>query len=123
MADSADYYTYRLTNIPTSFHQNDIRLLFTAEDEKHVTAISIGPCPHQPAVFNVASVTFDQKPSFGEGLVNGETRLQSRMPDFESIRVDDTFYGLTPLNTVTRNARAEYEDFFSSTSLSESVLA
>lgn len=106
MVEPTQYFTYRLTNLPKSIEQKDVAGLFSKDDKEAITATSIGPSPYLPAAFNVATVTF-----------RGERKLQPFIHypghDSENIIVDDTFYGLTPLNTVVGNPKAEYEHYSS----------
>lgn len=102
MSGSTQYPTYRFTNLPKTIKQANISELFHHDDRKSIVSASVGSCPYQPEAFNVATVTFD-----------GERRVESLINDpqheFQNIQVDDTFYGLTPLNAVAGTPKAEYE--------------
>ena len=106
MSNSDGFFTYRLTNLPKIHNLANISELFNPEAEKAIISTSIGPCPYQPSAFDVATVTF-----------SGERDLKSLLccskPGQEGIQVDDDFYGLTPLNTVTGSPQAEYRSHHS----------
>ena len=105
MTDLTGYFTYRLANLPRTIKNEHIPSLFNADDRKLIISTSIGPCPHHPAAFNVATVTF-----------NGEQNLKKLASyyeqEFPGIRLDDNFHGLTPLNTVDGTSKAEWEPRF-----------
>jgi hypothetical protein len=108
MANSRQFYTYRLTNLPNQLQKSEIRKAFT-EDAKLIKTISLAPCTHQPSTFNVATITFDGEPSVKKHLVNGEGRFPCRdVAGCDQINIDNTFYGLTPLNNGSSTVRAEY---------------
>jgi hypothetical protein len=108
MPNSSQFYSYRLTNLPNQLQESEIREAFV-EDLKLIKTISLASCPHQPSTFNVATITFDREPSFEKHLINGEGRFPSRdIAGYDQINIDNTFYGLTPLNKVSRTVRAEY---------------
>ena len=109
MGESTEYFTYRLTNLPKSLKQEDIYQLFCPDDQKAIAGTSLGPCPYQPTAFNVATVTFHGQRNLKKGMTPGEGPLKCyHKSDCETVRVDDTFYGLTPLNAVAGTPKAEY---------------
>ena len=100
MTDSIGYFTYRLAKLPHTIKNEHIHSLFNEDDRRAIISTSVGPCPHHPAAFNVATVTF-----------SGERNLKKLASyyeqEFPSIRVDDNFHGLTPLNTIDGTSKAE----------------
>lgn len=93
-----EYFTYRLSSLPKSLQ------ISTLGVAGRITGSSLAPCPISPGLFNIATVTFHGVPSFAKELKNGEAIVSSPVGQY---RVDDTFFGVTPLNHA-EEAQVEY---------------
>jgi hypothetical protein len=99
-------FTYRLSQIPETFTENDIRQLFP-KNVGEVTAISAAPSISENSGCQVATLTFRNEPTFDKSLsqLGGECFLSHLIregtPDdgVVEIRIDNNFYGLTPLHS------------------------
>jgi hypothetical protein len=96
--------TYRLTRIPVESSLDEIRALFPTEERQTIQFASLANSLGSSAgVEKVAAITFARQPlslqalsfKFGSPL----HELLGNIPaKFSAVRVDDNFYGLTPLN-------------------------
>lgn len=96
------YCTYRLTNIPGTFTNYDLRRLFSSDDQKAILYSSLVPATYRHSgSVQVGTVTFKEKP---EGFKDGHLRFSPANPtlitllEASSVEIDDHFHGLTPLN-------------------------
>lgn len=96
----SQYFTYRFTNVPKNYDPQDLYQLLGQKDRDAISSFSVGPCINHPTAFNVFTLTFSGEASHSK-------------PALENIRVDDDFYGLTPLNTVAGLPKAEYKFHYS----------
>lgn len=109
MAASTRFFTYRFSNLPNNLQRSDIQGFFSPDDANRIDKVSLAPSIHLPSTFNVTSITFNGEPTFRRRLANGEGEFPNpNIPGYERIKVDDTFYGLTPLNTPSGNLEAEH---------------
>jgi hypothetical protein len=102
--------TYRLSYIPSSFDEQQIRGLFRAEDRELLQdPISIVASVSNPSTDQkVATVTFSGGPSFADKISNRDPQSFKRWGDIDpscstharEICIDSSFEGLTPLNNV-----------------------
>jgi hypothetical protein len=112
---SAIMETYRFTNVPDSYTEDDIRALFSACDQSTVNSVCLARSVYTEHAA-VATVSFTQPPSFVQKFIPGGTDLhpqpkkRSLVAAFNSplsslgiddptkkIVVDNDFEGLTPL--------------------------
>lgn len=105
MAQALDF-TYRLSQIPPDFTKDDIQRLFP-EDAGDVIAVSIASAITEDVGFQVATLTFQNEPTFDKSLLQlGGECILSRLvgegtphPNGARIRIDNNFYGLTPVHS------------------------
>jgi len=106
---SAELLTYRFSNLPHRLKQDDLLKSFLSNDRIRIVGLSVAPSPLRPWSESIATVTFRGKPSFAPQLVNGEGDFSAQgAHSLKNVKVDDAFYGLTPLNSVRGDAKAEY---------------
>ena len=104
-------YTYRLSRIPEAFTTDDIRRLFPT-NVGEITALSLAPSLSDNRGCRVATLTFRNEPTFSKPLSQhgGECVLSQLISeaapregaiqeDQANIRIDNHFYGLTPLHS------------------------
>jgi hypothetical protein len=104
-------YTYRLSRIPEALTKDDIRRLFST-NVGEITALSLAPSISDNGGCQVATLTFRIEPTFDIPLSRqgGECVLSQLISeaapckdaiqeDQANIRIDNHFYGLTPLHS------------------------
>jgi hypothetical protein len=103
-------YTYRLSRIPEAFTKDDVRRLFPT-NVGEITILSLASSISDNKGCQVATLTFRNKPTFDHIFLSQHggdcvlSKLISKAASYKyaedqaNIRIDNHFYGLTPLHS------------------------